>query len=273
MRALKERFDKAENYQKIIAEIAALERVKKTTKIRYLLVPVGLLASVLVVMLWHGNLNPAENYLGFQLEYYEEFVDPVEPSLPNYTPDLVADRIVINEGVGQSGSVRLMAEAVDWDDAREFSFIENLEIPTDLTNLTKWIFYVRQPYEYFTSREEFLNSSFDIRADYVLWFDNGEEFYQNLRQVRISFSENGPPMRDYFILIDREETATHDGLAVSVNAVPTSVINGVEVMIYRWEQIFIAQFVFDGLYFDVETSHINEAELIAVLESILRPNN
>jgi len=270
MQELKERFGKTENYQKIVAEIEHLESFKKPTKTWYLLGSIGVLASVLVVVLWQGNINPTENYLGFRIEYYEAFVDPVVPSVPNYTPELVADQIVIIEGIGQSGNVRLMAEAVDWDETRDFPFMENLQLPTDLTELTKWIFYVRPPYEDFDSRSEFLNSPFDIRADYVLWFDNGIEFYQNLRQVRISFSEVGPPMRDYFILIDREETVTHDGLAVSVNAVPTSVINGVELIIYRWEHLFIVQFIFDGLYFDVETSGFSEVELVTLLESILQ---
>ena len=112
MQELKERFDKAENYHKIVAEIEQLEHEKSRIKMRYSLVPIGIIAVVLAVMLWSGNGNPSTIYLANHDYGYENQVEAISPT-DNMPVETVDNIIVINEVTDKSGSARLMVEAVD----------------------------------------------------------------------------------------------------------------------------------------------------------------
>ena len=50
----------------------------------------------------------------------------------------------------------------------------------------------------------------------------------------------------------------------------TTTINGVELKIYKYEDIYFTEFKFNDYYFDIETSKITEQELSDFLLSIMK---
>lgn len=80
-----------------------------------------------------------------------------------------------------------------------------------------------------------------------------EYISQDGGRVTIALSGKNEPLRDY--LID-------DG-----NAQPTEV-GGVQMVIYRYEQLYMTAFDCGGVYYDVETENVTEGELAALLLSL-----
>ena len=81
------------------------------------------------------------------------------------------------------------------------------------------------------------------------------EYYNELyRSVRISFSKNTKPMRDY-------------GFS-ELNSV--SKINNIELKIYQYEKTYFTEFKYNGYNFDIEVNNLNLEELVKILESIIK---
>lgn len=97
------------------------------------------------------------------------------------------------------------------------------------------------PEVYFTSTSELFIR--DLRYEYK----NGE------REFTVAFSSIEEPIRDYYFLSDGEE----------------SFIHGVCMSIYQHENIYYAEFKINNHYYDVETTNMNEEELLEILEVII----
>ena len=97
------------------------------------------------------------------------------------------------------------------------------------------------PKVYFTSTSELFIH--DLRYEYK----NGE------REFTVAFSSIEEPIRDYYFLRDGEE----------------SFIHGVCMSIYQHENIYYAEFKINNHYYDVETTNMNEEELLEILEVII----
>ena len=97
------------------------------------------------------------------------------------------------------------------------------------------------PKVYFTSTSELFIH--DLRYEYK----NGEQ------EFTVAFSSIEEPIRDYYFLSDGEE----------------SFIHGVCMSIYQHENIYYAEFKINNHYYDVETTNMNEEELLEILEVII----
>lgn len=97
------------------------------------------------------------------------------------------------------------------------------------------------PKVYFTSTSELFIH--DLRYEYK----NGEQ------EFIVAFSSIEEPIRDYYFLSDGEE----------------SFIHGVCMSIYQHENIYYAEFKINNHYYDVETTNMNEEELLEILEVII----
>ena len=97
------------------------------------------------------------------------------------------------------------------------------------------------PKVYFTSTSELFIH--DLRYEYK----NGEQ------EFTVAFSSIEEPIRDYYFLSDGEE----------------SFIHGVCMSIYQHENIYYVEFKINNHYYDVETTNMNEEELLEILEVII----
>ena len=71
--------------------------------------------------------------------------------------------------------------------------------------------------------------------------------------ITIAYSESNTPIRDYFI---------DDG--------KSSIIKNTNLVISKYNTMYIVTFKYNDIYFDIETSNIEENELIDLLESIIK---
>lgn len=85
--------------------------------------------------------------------------------------------------------------------------------------------------------------------DYVFEFVGKEN-----RQVTIAYSSISKPIRDYFILSDAE----------------VSNISGVEVILYQYQNMFIASFYSNQKYYDIETIDLTKKEFITLIKGIIK---
>lgn len=89
--------------------------------------------------------------------------------------------------------------------------------------------------------------------DYLMQYEKIYKNNSNNRNIVVAFSDKNEPMRDY------EFT---DG--------KTSTINGFEMVIYKYENLYMTKFHYKDLYIDIETSGITEDELVNLLQSIIK---
>ncbi len=95
------------------------------------------------------------------------------------------------------------------------------------------------------------NQEDDKPYSYILEYSN------NLNQsIRISFSKDNKPVRDYYF---------------DDNGSKISNINGVELKIYKYEEIYMTEFRYKNINYDIETSNIKVEELSLLLQSIIKP--
>ena len=230
---LKERFDKNDNYNQILSKMERKNEMKKINWFKYSLVPICLMIIVGSIIFFAGD------------------------NTKTFIPDDVNNKNIINinkaeEKIGGLLNVRLNVRAEDFKNFNDFAFISNIKVPADFNKFDKYIFYVQEACE--ESWEKCQKLPYNILRDYVLWYE--KEAYESVhKRIRVSFSELGEPLRDYWI--------DSDNLNVSR-------INDTELIISSWSDMFIVEFKFNNLNFDIETSGITETELIQLLESILK---
>lgn len=85
--------------------------------------------------------------------------------------------------------------------------------------------------------------------DYVFNYQN-----QNGGSAKIAICSFASPLRDYLIFCDSPEK---------------SVINGVSMEIYGYQDTFMVQFSCNGIYYDIETSNMNQDGLVELLTCII----
>lgn len=78
------------------------------------------------------------------------------------------------------------------------------------------------------------------------------EYFNDEKRITIAYSKTNTPIRDYFI---------DDG--------KSSIINNTNLVISKYNTMYIVTFKYNDVYFDIETSNIKENELITLLESII----
>lgn len=82
--------------------------------------------------------------------------------------------------------------------------------------------------------------------------------YKNVksnRNINIGFSKENKPIRDYHF---------------DDNGSKISRINDTELKIYRYEELYMTEFNYKGINYDIETSNISQEELILLLQSIIK---
>lgn len=86
--------------------------------------------------------------------------------------------------------------------------------------------------------------------DYIFEYQNDDG-----GEARIAISSEGKPLRDLLILRDNPVL---------------SEINGTELIIYEYEDMYFTEFSYNGLNYDIETSGVQLEALEELLESIIK---
>lgn len=152
------------------------------------------------------------------------------------------DNIIINKA-DQMGAYKLDLDIREGEYAgeTEFSILDGIQIPKDLTVRSKAELYSRD--------------SKTGEYDRLAWYSYDCSSAKGDRRIGINFSYDEPPARCYIF-----------------EGGKTSLISGTEAMIYRHEDSYIAEFKKDGVYYSIETSAIEEEELIKLIESAVKQN-
>ena len=122
----------------------------------------------------------------------------------------------------------------------KFNFIKNIIIPNGFELDDSYNIYIRENID---------TEEYNILHDYVFYYKK-----DSTNDIRIAFSEKEEPIRDYFI--NNEEKNI-------------SKIGDVELIISNWKQMYLVNFKYENIYFDIETTGITEDELIVLLESLI----
>ena len=122
----------------------------------------------------------------------------------------------------------------------KFGFINNIALPSE--------YKLDNSYELFT-RENFNTTEYSLLHDYVFNYSKDCE-----NSIKVAFSEVEEPIRDYFL---------DDSKKVSK-------IGDVNVIISKYEKMYVATFKYKEINFDIETNGITEEELVNLLESIIK---
>lgn len=116
-----------------------------------------------------------------------------------------------------------------------------INIPKDLDETERHIFYFRENKE---------SKDYNILGNYEIIYSN-----DNNRSINVKYSKGNKPARDYHF--DDEGSKT-------------TIINGINLKIYKYESIYFTEFKFNDYFFDIETSNITEQELSTFLVSVLK---
>lgn len=139
-------------------------------------------------------------------------------------------------------------------DISKFDTLESLDIPKDINNSTYSAVYVKNVNDeknfydddYYTTS----SNNYDKLNNYAFNYKNSS----NDRNILISFSDTNKPLRDYhFDKIGKQ-----------------SKINNTNLTIYKYENLYMTEFTYQNVNYDIETSNVSEEELINLLKSIVK---
>lgn len=117
----------------------------------------------------------------------------------------------------------------------------SVDIPNDLNRNDKYIVYTKNTKD---------SDEYNILNNYEIEYSKGKD-----RTIKVAYSKEYQPIRDYYFSKEGSKATT---------------INGVEFIIYQYEDSFFTEFTYNGYNFDIETSKITEQELSTFLLSILK---
>ncbi len=163
------------------------------------------------------------------------------------TPDkkVVDNNVIlnINHVSNEKGLVKTDADVKEVNDynAPYYEVLSDLEIPEDFDDKE----YINAIY----TKSDRDNKEYDYLMQYEKIYKNSS----NHRNIVIGYSEKNKPIRDYYFV---------DG--------KVSKIDDFELIIYQYENSYMTEFKYKNLHIDIETSDITEAELAALLPSIIK---
>lgn len=120
----------------------------------------------------------------------------------------------------------------------DLEVLQNLNIPKRLDKMNGAKIYTRNG----------KTGDYNIFANYEFSYFNDDNW------ISIALSDTNKPVRDYYF----EEVGT------------SSTINNINLIIYKYQDAYLTEFIYKGYNFDIETSGITEEELISLLESLIK---
>ncbi len=149
-------------------------------------------------------------------------------------------RILVNE-ISSTGVNKIDADIKIQPIKKTDSYLSDAWVPDDLNKFNGYSVYTR----------DIGKSKYDNLNCYVYYFSNENDE----RNIRVAFSGKGKPIRDY---------------GFDSNSSLNSTINNNELVIYKYENIYFVEFIYNNVNYDIETDGINIVELEMFLKSIIK---
>lgn len=157
--------------------------------------------------------------------------------------DLHQDNIIINEILHMNDNHKYRLDIIKDTNFVFIPYVEelsNINTPKDFDNT--------QYYRILSKSIEDDNSDYTKLIQYEFVYFNTS----NERQIVIAFSSSNKPIRDYHF---------SNGEA--------SIINGISLVIYKYENTYMTEFNYHNINFDIETNNITKDEFLTLLRSII----
>ena len=149
-------------------------------------------------------------------------------------------RILVNE-ISSVGVNKIDADIKIQYIKKTDSYLSDAWVPDDLNKFNGYSLYTKDRGK----------SKYDNLNCYVYYFSNENDE----RNIRVAFSSKGKPVRDYGFDSDSALKST---------------INDNELVIYKYENIYFVEFIYNNVNYDIETNGINIVELEMFLKSIIK---
>ena len=236
---IKKDFDKEKNYKEIVSQ---MDKKKIVINYKYAFIPMILIIAISIILF---NKQSGDKVRTFKDD------SKVNSSVNQNSSDY--DGLNVNT----TSSVRIIV-----NELRDFK-LKNY-------NVTNYINNINIPY-FEVLKDIKIPDDFDVLADgrgvgiskdkkdkdygkinnYELWYKNSK----NNRKIIIALSDKNIPYRDF--MIDRKNSNK-------------TIINGVEVEIYKYKNTYVSIFSYKGYNFDIESCDIIEEEYIRLLYSLIK---
>ena len=228
-RAIEQDINPKDYYKEIIKKIEKEDKMKKEKNLlKWSFVPICLVAIISGVLLINDHNKQLKS-------------DIYKPNIE--TKDNI--NLYINDiSKMTQGMLRLDADikTTSIDSFPYFKEIADIKIPSDFSEQESYEIYIKPDRD---------SKDYNILQSYEINYSNEK----NDRNIRISFSKENKPIRDYQF--------SEEGSRMSN-------INDLELKIFKYNELYFTEFNYKGINFDIETSKITEQELTDLLLSILK---
>lgn len=228
-RAIEQDINPKDYYKEIIKKIEKEDKVKKEKNLlKWSFVPICLVAIISGVLL----INDYNKQL--KSDIYKPNIE-TKDNINLYINDI---------SKMTQGMLKLDADikTTSIDSFPYFKEITDIKIPSDFSEQESYEIYIKPDRD---------SKDYNILQSYEINYSNEK----NDRNIKISFSKENKPIRDYHF--------SEEGSRMSN-------INNLELKIFKYNELYFTEFNYKGINFDIETSNITEQELTDLLVSIIK---
>lgn len=151
--------------------------------------------------------------------------------------DIIINQVTSYKEITSDLDVKIVSSICDciYDDYFEYELPDDLRLNQDYGVLVKDA-----------------SLEYNIVHDYVFEFIGNND-----RWVHITYSMIEEPLKDYFITSDSN----------------VSIIDGVEVLLYQYEEQYIVDFKYNDMYYEIEANHVTLEELLTLIRGIFQDSD
>ena len=240
-KVIKNDFDKANNYKKIVEGMNE-KRIRFNYK--YATIPITVIIIFILIIGISTKNNKVKQFEKFGGDDWSDGINTTTSSNTNHidTSDSDSSSIEINE-INDIIKNRGNTKIVNNVNIPYLEILTNLEIPNDFDNKEDYrAVYIK-------------NDTKSLKEDYIL---NNYEFHykntKNEREIVASFSKNFIPISNYNFGVNNK----------------SSLVNGINVLLYKYEKTYIAKFQYMKYNFLVEGKNISREEFMNFVSSIIK---
>lgn len=240
-KVIKNDFDKENNYKKIIEGMNE-KRIRFNYK--YATIPITVIIIFILIIGISTKNNKVKQFEKFGGDDWSDGINTTTSSNTNHidTSDSDSSSIEINE-INDMIKNRSNTKVVNNVNIPYLEILTNLEIPNDFDNKEDYrAVYIK-------------NDTKSLKEDYIL---NNYEFHykntKNEREIVVSFSKDFTPINNYNFGVNNK----------------SSLVNGINVLLYKYEKTYIAKFQYMKYNFLVEGKNITQEEFMNFVSSIIK---
>ena len=240
-KVIKNDFDKANNYKKIVEGMNE-KRIRFNYK--YATIPITVIIIFILIIGISTKNNKVKQFEKFGGDDWSDGINTTTSSNTNHidTSDSDSSSIEINE-INDIIKNRGNTKIVNNVNIPYLEILTNLEIPNDFDNKEDYrAVYIK-------------NDTKSLKEDYIL---NNYEFHykntKNEREIVVSFSKDFTPISNYNFGVNSK----------------SSLVNGINVLLYKYEKTYIAKFQYMKYSFLVEGKNITQEEFMNFVSSIIK---